>query len=50
MLVVEEFHLRQFVGPNEAERGIVAIKNLGTGEQIEIERDDLIATTRKLIG
>jgi histidyl-tRNA synthetase len=36
-------------GPDEVERGAVAFKNLGSGEQTEIERDELIAAINKLM-
>jgi histidyl-tRNA synthetase len=37
-------------GPDEAERGVVSIKHLKTGEQIEVERSDLSARFENLIG
>jgi histidyl-tRNA synthetase len=38
------------LGPNEAERGVVSIKHLKTGEQIEVERSDVSARFENLIG
>lgn len=42
--------LAAICGPDEAERGIVSVKNLVTGEQIEIERGDLVEQLRNQIG
>src|SRR5690606_37506807 len=41
--------LAAILGPNETERGVVAVKNLVTGEQIHIERERLFETVSPLL-
>lgn len=41
--------LAAILGPNETERGVVAVKNLVTGEQIDIERERLFETVSSLL-
>ena len=41
--------LAAILGPNEAERGVVAVKNLSTGEQIEIGQTNTIEHIQQLV-
>lgn len=41
--------LAAILGPNEAEKNIVALKNLVTGEQVEIDRVDIVAKLQKSV-
>jgi histidyl-tRNA synthetase len=38
------------LGPDEVEKGQVAVKNLSSGEQISVAREELSAAVRKIIG
>jgi histidyl-tRNA synthetase len=37
------------LGPDEAEKGLVVVKNLSNGEQVQVGRDAVIETVKKLI-
>lgn len=43
-------HLAAICGPDEAERGVVAVKNLTNGEQLEFEKGKLVDQLRVMIG
>jgi histidyl-tRNA synthetase len=38
------------VGPDEAAKGLVAVKNLLSGEQVTVTREALVEEIRKVIG
>jgi histidyl-tRNA synthetase len=37
------------VGPDEAEKGLVAVKNLSNGEQVVVARDAVAGEIRKIL-
>jgi histidyl-tRNA synthetase len=38
------------VGPDEAEKGLVAVKNLLNGEQVIVTREAVVGEIKKIIG
>jgi histidyl-tRNA synthetase len=38
------------VGPDEAEKGLVAVKNLLNGEQVIVAREAVVGEIKKIIG
>ena len=41
--------LAAILGPDEAARGVVALKNLVTGDQIELERAEIVQSIERML-
>jgi histidyl-tRNA synthetase len=37
------------LGPDEMEKGLVVVKNLGNGEQVQVKREALVESIRGLL-